>query len=327
VLNSVGRIAWDLRTSDLSVIRRRIAAFLKPFSLEADADGSYDARLCHRKLSRTELTLINYGNATRVDAGRMKSFHLVHIPLRGSYCFEVDGERLRVGLGQAHMIRPDLRLCMNMSADLQLLVLRTTDSRFAACGSWLQRLARNSNRGTILSCTDGPGASLGRTVSFLAGELMQGGLLRPGSPAADSADSMLISALVHSIARAAEQPSREQHGYIVRARQHILSNLKTDLSVAAIVGASGVSSRALFRAFRVSHGLSPMAWVRQQRLLQVQAELQKPASRLQTISEIASGWGFTHFGHFCAAYRRAHGETPTDTRRSAFPRSTNSPLE
>jgi AraC-like DNA-binding protein len=224
------------------------------------------------------------------------------------------------------MIRPDLRLRMNMSADLQLLVLRTTDSRFAACESWLQRLARNSNRGTILSCTDGPGASLGRSVAFLAGELMQGGLLRPGTPAADTADSMLISALVHSISSAAEQPAREPHGYILRARQHILSNLKTDLSVATIVAASGVSSRSLFRAFRASHGMSPMAWVRQQRLLQVQAELQQPASRLQTVSQIASSWGFTHFGHFCAAYRRAYGETPTNTRRSAFKRrATNNP--
>ena len=312
MLHSSAHIAWDLRTPDLAVIRRSISAFLKPFSIEASASGPYDARVCHRRLHNTELTLIDYGNSIRLDAGCMKRFHLVHIPLRGGYWFESDGERQHVGIGQAHVIRPDLHLRMDWSSGCQLLVLRTTDSRLAECAA---QLKERSNRGSVLSCMKGPGASLGRTVEFLTGELMEGGLLRTGTPAAETADSLLIGALVHAMSNTAERQTRVQDDYVALAQRYIVSNLKSDLSTVEIASACGVSSRSLFRAYRALCGTSPMAWARSLRLQHVRIELLRPDSLGRTISQIASDWGFTHFGHFCEAYRRLYCETPTDTRR------------
>jgi AraC-like DNA-binding protein len=316
VLHSRARINWDLRTADLAVIRRSISSFLKPFVLEATADGAYDARVCHRKLSSTELTLIEYGGAVRLDAGCMDRFHLIQIPIRGGYWFEVDGERTHVGIGQAHTIPPDMELRMEWSAGCRLLVLRTTDARLSDYDKRLRRVAMRQSKGTIFPCTDGPGASLGRTVAYLAGELMESGLLRAGTPHAQTADCLLIGALVHAISSAQPGPERDRYGLVERAQRYILGNLKEDLTVAAIVAAAGVSSpRSLFRAFRELNGVSPMAWARHHRLHGVRAELQDLHSNHQSISQIASDWGFTHFGHFCEAYRRLHGETPTDTRR------------
>jgi AraC-like DNA-binding protein len=315
VLHSPTRISWDLRTPDLAVIRRSIARFLKPFSVEAAADGPYDARVCHRRLHRTELTLIDYGNSIRLDAGRMKAFHLVHIPLRGGYWFEADGERRHVGVGQAHIIRPDLHLRMSWSAGCQLLVLRTTDSRLAQCSTRLQSAPGEPNPGSVLCCTKGPGASLGRTIEFVTGELMEGGLLRTGSTAAATADLLLIGALVHAMTGAAAS-SREQHDHVALAQDYIARNLKADLSAAAIAAAAGVSSRSLFRAYRALYGTTPMASARNLRLQSVRTELQQKNKFDRTISRIASEWGFTHFGHFCDSYRRSYGETPTDTRRN-----------
>jgi AraC-like DNA-binding protein len=312
VLHSAAHIAWDLRTPDLAVIRRSISAFLKPFSIEASAGGPYDARVCHRRLHNTELTLIDYGNSIRLDAGCMKRFHLVHIPLRGGYWFEADGERQHVGIGQAHVIRPDLHLRMDWSSGCQLLVLRTTDSRLAECAA---QLKGGSNRGSVLSCMKGPGASLGRTVEFLTGELMEGGLLRTGTRAAETADSWLIGALVHAMSNAENGPAREQNDYVTLAQRYIVGNLKSDLSSVAIAAACGISTRSLFRAYHALLGTSPMAWARNLRLQRVRGELQHPDLIGRTISQIASEWGFTHFGHFCEAYRRSYGETPTDTRR------------
>ncbi|HEX3948244.1 MAG TPA: AraC family transcriptional regulator [Steroidobacteraceae bacterium] len=314
MLHSRAHIAWDLRTPDLAVIRRSISAFLKPFSIEASASGPYDARICHRRLHDTELTLIDYGNSIRLDAGRMKSFHLVHIPLRGGYWFEADGERLHVGIGQAHVIQPDLHLRMDWSSACQLLVLRTTDSRLTECAA---QLKAGSGRGSVLSCVKGPGASLGRTVEFLAGELMAGGLLRTRTAAAETADSLLIDALLHAISSTAQRPTGEQNDYVALAQRYIVRNLKSDLSSAAIAAACGLSPRSLFRACRALLGTSPMAWARNLRLQRVRAELLRTDLIDRTISQIASDWGFTHFGHFCEAYRRLYRETPTDTRRVA----------
>lgn len=320
MLHSPAHIAWDLRTPDLAVIRRSISAFLKPFSIEATANGPYDARVCHRRLHNTELTLIDYGNPIRLDAGRMKRFHLVHIPLRGGYWFEADGERQHVGIGQAHVVQPDLHLRMEWSAGCQLLVLRTTDRRLAECAA---NLKGESNRGTVLSCVNGPGASLGRTVAFLTGELMEGGLLRTRTPAAETADSLLIDALVHAISRTAQGCTREQRDCAALAQRYIESNLKSDLSSSAIAAACGVSARSLFRTYRALRGASPIAWARNLRLQRVHADLQHLDFLGRTISQIASDWGFTHFGHFCEAYRRVYGQTPTETRRQAERRATD----
>ncbi len=141
-------------------------------------------------------------------------------------------------------------------------------------------------------------------------------LLRAGTQHAQSADSLLIGALVHAISSAQPGPGRDRHGLVERAQRYILDNIRGYLTVAAIVAAAGVSSpRALFRAFHEMSGASPMAWARYHRLQGVRAELQDRRSNHQSISQIASNWGFTHFGHFCEAYRRLHGETPTATRR------------
>jgi hypothetical protein len=75
VLNSPAQIAWDLRTPDLAVIRRSVSAFLKPFSIGASAIGPYDARVCHRRLHNTELTLIDYGSSSAGDQEMLNAAH------------------------------------------------------------------------------------------------------------------------------------------------------------------------------------------------------------------------------------------------------------
>lgn len=86
----------------------------------------------------------------------------------------------------------------------------------------------------------------------------------------------------------ATRPTREQNDYVARAQRYIVSNLKADLSSAAIAAASGVSSRSLFWAYRALRGTSPVAWVRSLRLQYVRAELLRPVMLGRTISQIAS---------------------------------------
>jgi AraC-like DNA-binding protein len=314
VLDAPVRITWDLRTPDLSAIRRAIGRFLKPFSLEAASSGRYDARLCHRRLTTSELTLIDYGNAAVVDAGRMTSFYLVQIPLRGSYTFTTDGARLRVGHGQAHLIHPRMYLRMECSAECQLLVLRTTDCRLAELESGWLRTLTDAQVGYVVSCASGAGASLGRVVDYLAAELMQGSLIRPGSEFAATAESLLLGALLKTVDQHRHPPPADSPDCVARAETHILANLGGDLSAREIAVACGVSPRTLYHGFHGVHGEGPMSWVRKRRLERVRAELLVAAGPASRVSDIALRWGFTHFGHFCAAYRRQFGETPTQTR-------------
>jgi AraC-like DNA-binding protein len=314
VLVPAARIPWDFRSPDLAVVRRAISACLKPFSLEAAADGPYDARICHRKLIGTELTLINYGAAVSIDAGCMDSFYVVQIPLSGAYWFYADGQRTLIGRGQAHVVHPAVHLRMQLSAACQLLVLRTADSRLRDADTRLPRDTVTSSHGRILSCSEGAGASLGRAVDFLTSELMQSAFVASGTPAASAAEALLIGALLHAMSTPLCSAGRGRPEYLIRAEQHIMRNLDAELAVADIVKASRASARSLFRAFRDAHGASPRLWIRTQRLARVRSELINLAQGHRSVSAIALRWGFTHFGHFCAAYRNLYGETATETR-------------
>jgi AraC-like DNA-binding protein len=317
VLNTA-TIPWDFRTPDLAVIRRVISGVLKPFCLEADSDGEFDARICHRRLVNTELTVIDYGNATIVDAGRLERFYVIHIPLRGDYWFERDGQPLRIGKGQVHIVHPDVPLRMRVSSTSRLLVLRSTDSRLQELEAQLARSGRG--HGTVISCREGAGASLGRAVEFVSGELFHGNLLHAGTAIASAAESLLLDAIIHGMRGARSSANRARPAYVRRAEDYILGNLRSELPIEAIVAAARVSRRSLFRSFRAEHGSSPMRWARSQRLRRIRADLSDPSQAGRTISAVASHWGITHFGHFCEAYRHLHGETPGETRQLASSR-------
>ena len=58
--------------------------------------------------------------------------------------------------------------------------------------------------------------------------------------------------------------------------------------------------------------LPPLQWLRAQRLQAIRHALQ--AGEARSISETALRFGFTHLGEFSRAYRKAFGETATQTR-------------
>lgn len=82
--------------------------------------------------------------------------------------------------------------------------------------------------------------------------------------------------------------------------------------------ATGVSARALQRAFAKSGELPPMTYLRQVRLHRVRAELAGASRTGSTagVTTVASRWGFVHLGRFAQQYRQLFGEHPSQTLRS-----------
>jgi len=311
------RIDWDLRTSDLASIRRTISRVLKPYSLEAGTASAYDARVLHRRLSAADFAVVEYGSAAIIDAGQMKNFYLLQMPLMGSYTLCVDGSRTLVDRGDMHLVHPRVALRMELSQDCRLLVVRTSDQRLAQIEQRQRRGELRASLGYILtrSCTQG--ASLTRVLDYLTGEFMQGKLIAARREFASVAESLLLSALLESAADLSKSSFERPVDPIDLACRYIRDNLDAELSSSAIVAASGISRRRLFHGFKTAFDEGPMAYRRRLRLQRVHAQLLTISPDARDISEIASDSGFTHFGHFCAAYRALFNETPSDTRRRA----------
>lgn len=88
--------------------------------------------------------------------------------------------------------------------------------------------------------------------------------------------------------------------------------LHRPLTLADIESLSGMSARGLQYAFRERFGCSPMAWVREQRLLLARRRLLEGQS---TVMEIAVSCGFGSSSLFGRYYQSRFGESPSDTVR------------
>jgi AraC-like DNA-binding protein len=103
-----------------------------------------------------------------------------------------------------------------------------------------------------------------------------------------------------------------------RAVAYIDANLDQSVTLTDIAAAARVSPRALRETFRRHLDTTPMAYVRRGRMASAHAELQaaEPGDG-QTVTSIASHWGFAQLPRFGVLYRKAYGTPPSQTLRRA----------
>jgi AraC family transcriptional regulator len=97
-----------------------------------------------------------------------------------------------------------------------------------------------------------------------------------------------------------------------RAIERLRSFNDTDVSLASLASDAGLSRFHFCRAFKESTGLSPHAWLRQQRLEQAMNMLRDTDA---SIVSVAAELGYASQTAFAAAFRKLTGETPSDWRR------------
>jgi transcriptional regulator GlxA family with amidase domain len=93
------------------------------------------------------------------------------------------------------------------------------------------------------------------------------------------------------------------------------ARLENELHIADICRATGISPRALGRAFHAIHGTSPSRYLCALRLVQARDALLSAGAGSETVTQVALQFGFRELGRFAALYRKEFGETPSATLR------------
>ncbi|MEU4532687.1 helix-turn-helix transcriptional regulator [Micromonospora ureilytica] len=101
-----------------------------------------------------------------------------------------------------------------------------------------------------------------------------------------------------------------------RAIAFLEENADRDISAVDIASAAGVSLRAVQLAFRRHLGTTPMAHLRRIRLVRAHHDLVRADPRQETVSAIASRWGFASHSRFTARYHASYGVPPRETLRT-----------
>jgi|SRR6516165_10276548 len=90
------------------------------------------------------------------------------------------------------------------------------------------------------------------------------------------------------------------------------ANVGNFAHVADVSCIAGINQRTLSRAFREVRGIGPYRYLQHLRLSEVRRVLSTEGG---TVTQAAMRFGFRELGSFGVLYRKAFGETPTETRQ------------
>ncbi|MBV8618535.1 MAG: helix-turn-helix domain-containing protein [Curvibacter sp.] len=136
--------------------------------------------------------------------------------------------------------------------------------------------------------------------------------------------------LLYSLISAMEGAHRAQRIYpcdrrkriVDRACELILSRPDAPPTMLEVCDQVGASPRKLGYCFNEVLGLSPARYIKAVRLNAVRRELSHGEAAGCSVYDVAARWGFWHFGHFSADYKRQFAELPSETLRRGRLRQT-----
>jgi AraC-like DNA-binding protein len=139
--------------------------------------------------------------------------------------------------------------------------------------------------------------------------------------AVDNLQRLLVQGLLlihpHNYAEElAAEERRPSEAVLQRAIDLMHAHPETSWDTPALAYATGVTARALQKAFQRSGQLPPMTYLRTLRLQSAHAELADSDMGATTVTAVAGRWGFVHLGRFADQYRQQFGESPSETLRA-----------
>jgi transcriptional regulator GlxA family with amidase domain len=149
--------------------------------------------------------------------------------------------------------------------------------------------------------------------------------------AIDNLQHLLVQGLLliqpHNYAEAlAEDEPCASTAVVRRAVDLMHANPETPWTTVQLARATGVSARALQKAFQRSGYLPPMTYLRRLRLHKARAELAAHSPSELTVTAVASHWGFLHLSRFAEQYRQLFGESPSETLKNEVTGTAETPL-
>lgn len=280
-------------------------------------------RVSHKRLNALSLCHFDYGRVVTIDPDPFEDFYLLQIPEEGSINIDCGRDSVECKKGGATILPVRQNLKMAWSEDAQQTIVRIDRAKLVKCAEKLlgepvfsapifhlkvdwsmpsTELLRNT-LATLIALASSNIADRSRTgydllISMAEEAFLSTLLLTQPSDISDALEMGRLSSAC---------PKQVQ-----RAQRFINSHLAEPITIADLVEASGVPARTLFDSFRRFRGVSPMRYLRHQRLMKVREELL--AGDLETtVTEVAMKWGFSQLGRFSGEYARNFGQAPSQT--------------
>ncbi|MGJ4844290.1 AraC family transcriptional regulator [Leifsonia sp. Le1] len=293
------------------------------------AHAAFSYSLTAARVGTIAFGRLRYGCEVSVDVAGTEDSYAVSVPSTGTIRFH--------GRGADAESTPELATIGGPVDRVSLSGWAADDESLAMI--WFNRRALEADLGRLLGIDapaliafprlldlrDGRGAEWYAYATTMIDSVGRSGALAVNPLLASQVSSILSTGLLlaaeHQYRSALDAPPAPQAPATVRRAMHFIEdNVREPITVPDIAASVGSSVRALNRGFKEHLGTSPLAYLTRVRMEGAHRELLSGAPEDTSVSQIATSWGFYHFGRFAARYRELHGISPSEALRSSNPR-------
>jgi AraC-like DNA-binding protein len=308
-------------TSDLDDARQRVADVYCDHRLDLGGETpGLNAWQTNAQLKRIGVGAMSYGGDVYVDPGRLESFYLLMLPYVGSAEVAAGGREVASDRRTATLLSPTDPVRMRWGADCTKLMVRIDRAALEQLlTTMLGRPLKEALRFDLKMPMEGRSVAWWRFVTLLMSELEFDDAKATRSATLMQMESLLLTSLLEGQQSNYSDALRSgtckiAPRHVRQVERFIEEHAGEAISMEQIIEASGVSGRALYDGFKQFRETSPMAYLRTVRMQRVREDLLKACDG-DTVSAIATRWGFFEFGRFAGQYRKLYGETPSETLR------------
>lgn len=269
---------------------------------------------------------MDYGREVRITPKALEEFYLIQVPVTGSACIDHGRRRVEIGCGEASLLPAVDPIEMSWAADCRHLVIQVDRSALEREAALLmdEPLRETLDFDVRVRWAD-PGMSSLRAAASALHETWKHSHALPASGSAQETLARAFCQLLllsqpgsHLERLRSPRTPRITPRQVRKAEEFIRQHLAQPIGIEEIARAAGVSPRCLFDNFRNFRGLTPMQYVRERRMEAVRHDLER-AGPGDSVTAVATRWGFTQLGRFSADYRLRFGENPSLTLQRARP--------
>lgn len=307
----------SLRTHDLGEAQAVASEIFGPTRIVTHAPANRRrAAIQAARIGQVLLVHVDYGNPVDVIAESPKPWFVAQTILSGSLRTQASAMH---DCGTTLMYLPGNPFQMSLSERCRRLCVIVDSARLRELdlGGAGRSVANRSM--PVLDLQSAAGARWRALVDYLGVEMflrLQGQTATPEDDA--GLERWIMSALLACWTpadRSAPTALDDAPAYLGRAVAYIEAHFQEPLSTDQLAAHCGVSARALQLAFMKHKAVSPMQHLKTVRLHRARSALcaEPPASGM--VTRIAMDHGFSHLGEFASDYKRAFGESPSETLR------------
>lgn len=319
---ALDQVPNEVAAADFGLFRDVLQGHYYPAHVQPlDGRGRMQApRLSTVELQHLTIGYVRFGTAVSIDAGDLLGYH-VDVPLHGTVVSRCGTQETVANPGRAAVFSPRRHTFVpDWGHDAAQLLIKLNRH---SVEHELEGLLGRPVDGPIqfrmaMPIADGPGRVWLNTLAGLLAFLNGGPVAGPvAGRHAELLERTLISGLLisqpHSYSEAlhSDAETSRPDTSVDRVVEAIKAFPDKPYSLADLCRIASLSARGLQVQFQQRYGISPMQFLRQERLDRAHEALRQGNV---SVSDVAYDAGFSNLGRFARAYQQRFGELPSETR-------------